>query len=176
VLAAATATGLVALGVGGVPQASATGLSSTTTSTNANWVAAAHGEQLGQSQTNTGDVVAFWQGFLASYNQLSCPGGIDGHYGPNTASGTKALQNFWSLTADGVVGTSTWNVAGTWLDFHPGGAYDTWTPFMSTHIVVTYANVHSNGAWKWTSPAVSDGNWHGSDTPGITFTQASAAC
>lgn len=168
--AAAAAGGLVVLGSVGAPYASGTGLSGPTSGSNGNWAQAAHGMVLGQSNTNTGDVIGFWQGFLASYGYIPCPSGIDGRFGPSTAAGTKQLQRFFSLGQDGVVGSGTWGAAGSWLSFNPGSTFDTFTPIGATRNAVTYANIHSNGAWKWTSPVVSDGGWHSSDTPGISFT------
>jgi hypothetical protein len=168
--AAVAAGGLAALGSVGAPYASATGLAGPTSNGNGQWAQAAHGEVLGQSNVNTGDVVAFWQGFLASYGYVACPSGIDGHFGPATAAGTKQLQKFFSISQDGVVGSGTWGAAGSWLTWSPGTTFDTFQPIGASRVAVVYANVHSNGAWKWTSPVVSDGGWHGSDTPGISFT------
>jgi Putative peptidoglycan binding domain len=172
---AAAAGGLAALGAAGAPYASATSLSGTASPpTNALWKAAAHGELLGTANINTGDVVAFWQGFLASYGLLSCPAGIDGHFGGSTAAATKSIQSFFGLTKDGVVGANTWASAGAWLVWSPGGSsYDTWQPSNTNHPDIVYSHSLTNGSWKWQSPVTTDyPTWHGSDNPSISFTNS----
>jgi hypothetical protein len=173
--AAAAASGLAAIGAAGSPYASATALSGPANPpTNAMWATAAHGELLGTANINTGDVVAFWQGFLASYGMVSCPGGVDGHFGASTAAATKSIQGFFGVTKDGVVGANTWAAAGAWLIWSPGSSnLDTWQPSNTTHPEVLYGHALPNGAWKWQSPVTSDyPSWHGSDNPGITFTNS----
>ncbi len=173
--AALAAGGLLALGATTAPYAGATSLSGVASApSNALWSTAAHGEVLGGSHIATGDVVAFWQGFLASYGVVACPGGIDGHFTPATASGTKSIQGFFGLTKDGVVGANTWAAAGAWLDWSPGNSsYDLWQPLGSTHPDITYAHTLPNGAWKWQSDITTDyPSWHSSDAPAISFTNA----
>ncbi len=170
--AAVAAGGVIALGVAGAPYAAGTSLTGAANPPhNGMWGTAAHGEVLGQSNVNTGDVVAFWQGFLASYGVLACPSGIDGHFGPATASATRSVQGMIGVGQDGVVGSNTWTAAGGWLVWSNGtSSYDVWKPLGSSRAAVVYAHITPNGAWKWTSPVVSDGGWHSSDTPGISFT------
>jgi len=172
--AAAAAGGLAALGAVSTPFAAATPLSGAANPpTNALWATAAHGELLGPSNINNGDVVGFWQGFLASYGLVSCSA-VDGRYGSGTVAGTKALQGFFGLTKDGVVGANTWAAAGGWLVWSPGTTTnDLWQPWSTTHPEVLYAHVLPSGVWKWQSPTTSDSpNWHGSDNPGISFTNS----
>ena len=135
------------------PVASSQSLSGTSTpGSNANWAQASHGEVLGTNNINVGDVIAFWQGFLASYTAVACPSGIDGHFGSATASGTRSIQSFFGLTADGVVGPNTWKAAGGWLEWGMGSnGYESWTPFGSSHAQIHYAHATPNGAWKWQS-------------------------
>jgi Putative peptidoglycan binding domain len=139
---------------------------------NALWAAASHGQLLGVSQINAGDMVGFWQGFLASYHMIACPSALDGHYGTGTANATKALQSFFGLTQDGVVGSNTWGAAGGWLTWSAGtGTYDLWSPSATTTANVEYAHLFSTGVWKWRSPATSDyPTWKNSDSPAINFT------
>jgi peptidoglycan hydrolase-like protein with peptidoglycan-binding domain len=161
----------------GAPYASASPLSgSASPPNNGLWAAAAHGEMLGTNYINTGDVVAFWQGFLASYGLVSCATGIDGRFSPATAAATRSIQSFFGLSKDGIVGPNTWSAAGAWLVWSPGGSslgstYDSWQPANSTKPAIVYGHSLPSGAWKWQSPATTDyPNWHGSDNPGISFT------
>jgi hypothetical protein len=40
----------------------------------------------------------------------ACPAGtVDGYWGPNTKNGVKCMQTRWGITADGIVGPSTWS-------------------------------------------------------------------
>ena len=164
---ATAASGLAALSAAAAPGASAAPLSGPANPpANALWSAASHGELLGASNINAGDVVGFWQGFLASYGLISCTA-VDGHFGAATVSGTKAIQGFFGLTKDGVVGSNTWGAAGAWLVWGPGSTgYDLWEPSNTTHPEITYAHVLPSGAWKWQSPTTTDSpNWHGSHKP-----------
>jgi len=162
--AAAAAGGLAALGAVSAPYASATPLSGAANPpTNALWAAAAHGELLGSSNINTGDVVGFWQGFLASYGLVACSA-VDGHFGSATVAGTKALQGFFA---------NTWGAAGGWLVWSAGTtSYDLWQPSNTTHPEILYAHMLPSGQWKWQSPINTDTSWHGSDNPGISFTNS----
>jgi hypothetical protein len=169
---AAAAGGLAALGAVTTPWAGATSLSGPANPpTDAEWANASHGELLGTNQISSGDVVAFWQGFLASYGAVSCPGGINGRFGPATVTGTKSIQGFFGLTQDGIVGPQTWGAAGSWLSWSPGtSTYDLWQPFASGKPEVTYSHTLPNGAWKWQSVMTADyPQWHSSDTSAISF-------
>jgi len=171
---ATAASGLAALSAAAAPGASAAPLSGPANPpANALWSAASHGELLGASNINAGDVVGFWQGFLASYGLISCTA-VDGHFGAATVSGTKAIQGFFGLTKDGVVGPNTWGAAGGWLVWSPGSSsYDLWEPASTTHGEVVYTHLLPNGQWKWQSPTTSDyPAWHTSDYPTINFTNS----
>jgi peptidoglycan hydrolase-like protein with peptidoglycan-binding domain len=167
------AGGLVALGAAGTPYASASPLSGPASPpSNALWAGAAHGELLGASNINTGDVVGFWQGFLASYGLVACSA-VDGRFGSATVAGTKAIQGFFGLGKDGVVGPNTWAAAGAWLVWSPGSTtYDLWEPSNTNHGEIIYSHVLPSSSWKWQSPVTNDSNWHGSDYPSISFTNS----
>jgi hypothetical protein len=171
--AAVAAAGLTAVGaVGGVAEAaSLSGPESPPN--NAMWGTAAKGEQLGASAVSSGDVVAFWQGFLASYGNVPCPSGINGKFDANTVAGTKAIQGFFGLTKDGIVGVNTWSAAASWVAYSPySSTYDQWVPVSTDHPEITYFHVFPSGAWKWSSAATTDfPAIHNSDTT-ITFTNS----
>lgn len=59
------------------------------------------------SQGSSGDKVLYLQYGL--YILCCNPNGIDGSFGPGTLDAVKKFQSKYSLTADGIVGTSTWN-------------------------------------------------------------------
>jgi peptidoglycan hydrolase-like protein with peptidoglycan-binding domain len=168
------AAGLASVGLVAQP-ASATPLSGPASPpNNAQWGNAAHGEQLGPGGVTTGDVVAFWQGFLASYSSVPCPSGINGRFDANTVAGTRAIQGFFGLAKDGIVGVNTWNAAGTWLDYIPySSSYDEWTPYNSGRSEITYFHALPSGTWKWSSGITTDfPSLHSSDAPGISFTNS----
>jgi len=172
--AAVVAGGLAALGATATPYASAAPLSGLASPPgNALWASAAHSELLGASNINTGDVVGFWEGYLASYGLIACSA-VDGRFGSATVAATKAIQGFFGLTKDGIVGPNTWSAAGGWLIWSPGTtSYDLWQPSNASHDEVVYSHVLPSGQWKWQSPTTTDyPSWHGSDYPGISFTNS----
>lgn len=59
---------------------------------------------------NNTDIVILWQSILYAEGLLS-KSGIDGYFGRNTASATKAWQRRFGLNDDGYVGTRTWGAA-----------------------------------------------------------------
>jgi hypothetical protein len=107
---------------------------------------------LGQSYVNTGNVVGFWQAFIATYGQLPCQGGIDGHFGPATAQGTRNVQSFLGLAGDGIVGPNTWHTASDWLFKAGGDGFLTtyWEPNYGDNPFATYTYVYG-GPWYWES-------------------------
>ena len=172
--AAVVAGGLAALGATGTPYASAASLSGPASPpSNALWATAAHGELLGASNINAGDVVGFWQGFLASYGLIACSA-LDGRFGSATVTATKAIQGFFGLTKDGIVGANTWSAAGAWLVWSPGTtAYDLWGPSNASRGEVVYSHVLPSSQWKWQSPITTDyPSWHTSDYPSVSFTNS----
>lgn len=88
-----------------------------------------HYDVLGVSHVNRGNIVGLWQAFLFSYNQVPCSK-FDRVFGSATAQGTRNLQGFWGLTADGVVGQNTWTEAGSWLEMYGDDGFLTtyWNP------------------------------------------------
>lgn len=79
------------------------------------------------SSWNT-DTVVLWQAILAAEGLLSYSA-IDGKFGSGTAAATKKWQTRYWLTADGKVGTKTWDKADNRLSWVSGGhtvVYDGW--------------------------------------------------
>ena len=75
-----------------------------------------HFSELGHSLCNgcsdswNTDIVVMWQAILAAEGLIGFSG-IDGKFGPGTASATKQWQARYGLTADGWVGDDTWRKA-----------------------------------------------------------------
>ena len=132
-----------------------------------------------QSNINSGDVVAFWQGFLASYGAVPCPSGIDGHFTATTTAGTKAIQGFFGLTKDGVVGPNTWGAAGAWLVWSPGTAiYDLWQPLTPSRTPTSPTpQPEPNGSLEVAEPVTTDyPTWHALGLPGHQLQPTSGTC
>ena len=69
---------------------------------------------------STGDVVTGLQTVLtngAPGQWETAPKAIDGNFGPDTQASVKAFQTWAGVTADGVVGDSTWSAS-----LHAAGA------------------------------------------------------
>lgn len=120
---------------------------------NLNWSLGTH-DTLGTGSLNAGDQVGLWQSYLLAYNIIPCTG-LDGHFGPQTSDATKAVQGFFVLNRDGVVGDQTWAAASSWMDANGSNGTTTfWKPHNVTgsyHPMYTYK---AGGAWTWEVPTV----------------------
>lgn len=99
---------------------------------------------------HSGNVVGMWQEILSAEFGLG-EANVDGTFGTGTANYTAVYQNYYGITADGIVGAQTWNVArfvtGTTISSTPcttcyydyGGGPD----------LSLYWNSASGGTWKW---------------------------
>jgi len=106
------------------------------------------------SQVSTGNMVGFWQSFIAAYGTIPCTG-VDGIFGPKTTNGTKSIQNFFGLTPDGIVGKQTWNAASHWLHAAGNDGFVTtyWVPNYANSVYPFYAYTYG-GPWRWHVPTV----------------------
>ena len=119
-----------------------------------------HYKELGGSLCNgcayskNTDLVVMWQSFLYAERLLG-KSGVDGYFGANTATATKAWQGRFGLTKDGKVGPNTWRAAGDrlrWVDGFRTVRYDAkgtdgWVHF---HRGAT-GQSYDSGAYRWES-------------------------
>lgn len=61
---------------------------------------------ISQALSSTGQPVKNAQGLLLAHG--NSPGAIDGIFGTNTTTATKAFQKAQGLTQDGAIGQNTW--------------------------------------------------------------------
>jgi peptidoglycan hydrolase-like protein with peptidoglycan-binding domain len=61
---------------------------------------------ISEALNSTGQPVSNAQGLLLAHG--NDPQGIDGIFGPNTTTATKAFQKAQGLNQDGVIGQDTW--------------------------------------------------------------------
>lgn len=109
------------------------------------------------SQVSVGNMVGFWQAFLLAYNQIPCSR-LDGHYGSQTAAGTRNIQAFFRLRSDGIAGRNTLNAASHWLHSAGSDGFATtyWAPnFGSGPYWPLYAYVFGGG-WYFEVPHATD--------------------
>jgi len=99
---------------------------------------------------HSGNVVGMWQEILSVEFGLG-EANVDGSFGSNTANYTAVYQASYGITADGIVGSQTWNVArlvaGTTISATPctGCYYD----YGGSSDLSLYWNSGTGGTWKW---------------------------
>ena len=113
-----------------------------------------------------------WQSFLATYGNVPCVGGVDGHFGSATVVGTKGIQGFFGLNKDGVVGYNTWHAASNWLVYNGNDGFITssYVPYAGHAPYAMYVYVYS-GPWQWeATPALPFEADFPTNHPAISFT------
>jgi hypothetical protein len=167
--------GLVTIAAGGSAQADLWGPYAS--ANNAYW-GQATGDVL-----RPGDVsneVGFWEAVLVNYGQVPWQK-LDGWYwgGANeyTYQGTKNVQAFWGLTADGVVGPGTWAESARWTHtaYYGGQTTVTWFPFGSNQSAFTGQQIVGGtfaGYWGWSSCYANGGGFINTNTKSNPLTIA----
>lgn len=114
---------------------------------------------LGYGYITNANIVGLWQGYLQSVGQLPC-NGINGAFGSATYTGTKNLQTFWGITADGIVGNQTWSTASQWTQY-VAPDYNNQRTFKNLFVASPTTLFHQQksgvfqGYWHWSSINVS---------------------
>jgi hypothetical protein len=103
------------------------------------------------NQLNTGDQVGMWQAFLFDWTQIPCSS-FDGIFGSATAQGTRNVQAFWGIPADGVVGAQMWATAGNWLAIYGNDGFSTYWHNPWSH----RTNLSGEGEYQY----IYGGNWN----------------
>jgi hypothetical protein len=133
------------------------------------------GPTLGVSQTNAGNLVKLWQGFLdARFDGWFYDGGptpsLDGTFGPTTRNYTILWQTQYGLTADGVVGPNTWNRA-RWFNLKTEASPDpNWASYRyhddAGDVYLDFARPYATWLKPWcdveyhiTTPQIDHGWW-----------------
>jgi len=104
---------------------------------------------------NVSNEVGFWQAALANYGQLPT-NRVNGWFWADTTQGTRNVQAFWGLGADGVVGRATWTESARWTHtaYYGGQTSYTWFPFGSNQSAFSGQQIVGGtfaGYWGWSS-------------------------
>ncbi len=118
-----------------------------------------------------GNIVQLWQGILwvQGFGSGSCSSFVDGHFGPNTTTATRAYQSAKNLGIDGRVGPQTWTyVEGLLLDGGGGNGTEFWYIGGSRgsrgRVNVPYDGI--NEIWKYNVVTTQDGGGGGYNNTG----------
>lgn len=161
ILSAAAATGLAVVALTGPAQAADSstvvdGSGAVTDDWGDNFDELGHSLCDGCAHSSNTDLVLMWQTVLFAEGLLP-KSGLDGDFGPTTASATRAWQRRFGLGDDGMVGDATWGAADDRLRWNSQGAllYDA---KVGDGYVYFVRGGHTYGAGSYDIAGAKDGN------------------